>query len=411
MANPHAVFGLDHSSEIVFIFQSKTADSAKSIDYNRFRKMIEASPYFNKVFAFDKKIKDRLIFPHNVIVRYASGVSTALLGRNIYGGVIDEVNYMDIVDKSPRSVDGGVYDQAAQLYETITRRRSSRFQTLGYLPGVLCLVSSKRYPNQFTDQKEIEATRQIAQAGKSTIYIYDKRLWEIKPDAFSGEYFNVFIGSPTKQPYILEDGEHVADEDLNLVVKIPVEHRNDFDGDITGAIRDVAGKSVLAITPFFQNRKAVSACFGKHESIFSRDDADFKETEITILRKYFYNPTIPRAIHLDTSLSRDSTGIVMGCVSHFTEIKRGNVTEIKRGNDFEVLPVLYIDFALEYKPPRHGEVEFSTIRGLIYSLKKSGINVHWVTADSYQSTDTLQKLRQRGYFTDALSMDKDLVAY
>jgi len=47
----------------------------------------------------------------------------------------------------------------------------------GMLPGLLCLVSSKNYPGGLTDRKVAEART------NKTIFVYDKRLWEIRPDA------------------------------------------------------------------------------------------------------------------------------------------------------------------------------------------------------------------------------------
>jgi hypothetical protein len=52
------------------------------------------------------------------------------------------------------------------------------------MPGVLCLSSSKRYPGEFTDMKISEAVED------KSIYIYDRRIWEIKPPStYCGETF------------------------------------------------------------------------------------------------------------------------------------------------------------------------------------------------------------------------------
>lgn len=128
--------------------------------------MIEDSNYFQNHFAFDKKIKSELRFPKNIVIKPVSGASTALLGQNVFGGVLDEVNFMDLVDKSRKNPEGGEYDQAIELYNTIARRRLSRFLVNGKLPGMLCMVSSRRYPGQFTDKKEAEAKHQIEKTGK-----------------------------------------------------------------------------------------------------------------------------------------------------------------------------------------------------------------------------------------------------
>tara|TARA_B100001964_G_C14046307_1_gene514937 strand:- start:234 stop:662 length:429 start_codon:yes stop_codon:yes gene_type:complete len=137
----------------------------------------------------------------------------------------------------------------------------------GNMPGILCLVSSRRYPGQFTDQKEQEAKRLIAKFGKSSIFIYDKRLWEIKPKGtFGNEFFWVFIGDYTRNPKILgDDGSTIFQNDDEFVLQIPEEFRNDFETDIHSALRDIAGVSTLAIHPFISNREVVGSAFGKRK--------------------------------------------------------------------------------------------------------------------------------------------------
>jgi len=58
MRNPHKTYGLDPASEIVFVFQSITKELAKGVDYNRFKSMIQASPYFTNNFKFDFNISE-----------------------------------------------------------------------------------------------------------------------------------------------------------------------------------------------------------------------------------------------------------------------------------------------------------------------------------------------------------------
>ena len=53
LANPHVLFDLDPSSEILIVFQSISKNLAQDVDYKRFRDMIVSSPYFNSVYPFD----------------------------------------------------------------------------------------------------------------------------------------------------------------------------------------------------------------------------------------------------------------------------------------------------------------------------------------------------------------------
>jgi hypothetical protein len=90
---------------------------------------------------------------------------------------------MAVVEQSKNAVDGGVFDQANEMYNSIIRRRKSRFMAAGgCLPGMVCLVSSKRYPGEFTDRKQLEARAEKARTGKTGIFVYDRTLWQIKPE-------------------------------------------------------------------------------------------------------------------------------------------------------------------------------------------------------------------------------------
>ncbi len=260
LVSPHEQFQMDPSSEIIFVFQSIRAQLAKDVEFSRFKSMVEDSPYFSNVFPFNRDLVSKLVFPNLIEVLPVSGLETAAIGQNVIGGVIDELNYMAVVESSQTAVDKESYDQAVALYNSISRRRKSRFMIMGHLPGILCLVSSKRYPGQFTDRKIEEAKKD------PTIYVYDKRTWEVKPKGtYTGAWFYVFIGDESRRPRILMDGEKVRDVDRELVMRIPVEHRLEFETDIINALREVGGVSTLARHPFIVNTESVTKAMVKHK--------------------------------------------------------------------------------------------------------------------------------------------------
>lgn len=299
MRNPHEEFDLDPSSEIVIIFQSLNKDLAKGVDYARFRDMIDKAPYFSRHFQFRQDLESELRFPNNIIVKPISGQDTGAIGQNVIGGVIDEINFMAVVENSKNSKDGEVYDQAIKNYNSIARRRESRFMQLGTLPGLLCLVSSRNYPGQFTDKKEVEART------NPRIYVYDKRLWEIRPERFVGDRFRVFVGDETRKPYILEADAVVAVEDEPLVMAIPDEYRVTFENDLLAALRDVAGVATQALHPFILQTEAVVRAFGKVQSLASRDDCDFKTTKLDLYPKRIVMKQEPRFAHIDLACYRE----------------------------------------------------------------------------------------------------------
>jgi hypothetical protein len=322
--------------------------------------------------------------------------------------MIDEMNFMALVEGSKSSLDGsGTYDQAIALYNTIARRRKSRFMVQGRLPGLLCLVSSKRYPGQFTDKKQEEAEKELALTGKTSIYVYDKRTWDIKPrGSFSGKWFDLFIGDESRKPRILEEGEEVKKEDEHLVVKIPEEYRMEFEVDMMNALRDVAGVSTLATYPFIVNRDKIMGAMRDTLNPFTRDSIDFKTTFTEFNIKEVINPSIPRFVHVDLAINGDSAGLVFGHVCGFQMIQK----DVKE-EEGDYMPKIWIDGVLEVKPPRGGEIIFHKIRELIYMMSKETLAIRWVTFDQFQSTDSIQLLRQSGYVVGRQSMDTTTTPY
>jgi hypothetical protein len=85
---------------------------------------------------------------------------------------------------------------------------------------------------------------------------------------------------------------------------------------------------------------------------------------------------------------------------------------VPRGdNTFEMMPLINLDLILEVKPPRNGEIEFENIRKLFYKLRELGMNLKWISFDSFQSTDSMQLLRQKGFITGQYSMDRTSLPY
>jgi hypothetical protein len=410
MVCPHTTMALDSASEILFVFQSLNLTLAKNLEFNRFKALLEGSYYFQNNFPFDKNIESRLVFPNRIEVVPITGAESAAIGQNVIGGVLDEVNYMAVVQRSKADVDGGTYDQAWVLYNSIARRRKSRFIVNGETYGMLCLVSSKRYPGQFTDVKEEEADEEITTTGATGIYVYDKCAWDIKPKGtYSAEgWFYVFIGDASRQPMVLTDEEYsrmsLEDRETNIK-RIPSEYSKEFDKDIINSLREVAGVSTLAKAPYMPDLAKVSACFSKDiKSVFSAPRAVLNAGQLELLSSVVDNAgSALRFAHLDLSKNGDSTGL---CIGH---VKKFITTTV--ADTIEVMPHIVIDGLLEIVPPRFGEISYAAIRQILYALRAMGLPIKWCTFDSYQSVDSIQILQQKAYVTGLQSMDTSIVPY
>lgn len=395
--NPHQTFGMDSTSEILLIFQSITGGLAQTVDYSRFREICAQSAYFRTVFPFDHRIKKFLKFPNRIEVR-SIGTDTGSIGQNVIGGVIDELNFMAITENSRKSLDRGTYNQALTIYNGLARRRKTRFLTSGGMPGILCLVSSKRYPGEFTDTKLEEARTD------PTIYVYDKRVWEVKPEGtFVKGRFKVFVGDLARKAHIVAPDEVFSAEDLPLLMDVPLEFLGDFEDDIVGSLRDIAGVGTLSRYPFMLNVSKVSAGFGRHDGVFSDEETDFIDPKLKLVMANLQNPDYPRWAHIDLGVTGDSCGLAIGHVPGFVNVAKdsGNT-----GSEmFETLPIIRFDGLLRIRPPKGDEILFFKVRNILYTLREAGMNLKWVSFDSFQSVDSIQILRQKGFSSGRLSVD------
>lgn len=409
--NPHRVFGLADTDEIVFAVQSFSAGGPTKNAYDRLYNLIASAPYFRNEFPFDKDRTSEIIFENRLCIRTYSGSVTAAIGQNVFGGLLDEVNFMSIIEGSKQSADSGTFDQAQELYNTIRERRRSRFLLRGTLPGMMYLVSSKRYPGEFTDRKADEAKREIAEnlkeglPGKSKIYVFDKRVWEVKPkEFFTGEWFGVFLGDQSRKPRILKKDEEVSPRDKHLVMMVPEEFKSSFRNDILKAIRDIGGHSTYAINPFIIDPEPVKDCFGQIQSIFDREEIDYEKTTARTHPRKFKNLAMPRWVHLDLALTGDAAGVACGYVKRFVPVKRSETV-------VEYLPEIHYDFILRVMRPENGEIVFSRIRDTLIKLRALGLPIKWVSMDSFQSADTRQILASQGFVTGIRSVDTETLPY
>jgi hypothetical protein len=396
--NPHVTFQMDSTSEILFIFQSLNATLSKEVDFGRFKAICEQSYYFTTTFPFQKHLTSTLKFPNRIEAK-PIGSDGGAIGQNVLGGLIDEVNFMSVTEKSKKAVGGGVYDQARVIYDSVSRRIKTRFVDNGGMPGVLCLVSSRNYPGEFTDIKAKEAETD------DTIYVYDKRVWDVKPaGTFSGETFPLFCGDEIRKPKIIFSAEDVPASDRQLVISIPVEFRKQFEKDIIGSMRDIAGVSTMARFPYIMNPDSVSASFGRVPSVLSHAEHDFNtEDPLKFFRNRFKNTDLPRFVHIDLGVTGDAAGVACGYVKGFKHT-------INQDQE-EMLPDIVFDFVLRVTPPRGDEIKFYKIRDLLYKLRDAGLPLRWVSFDSFQSVDSMQLLKQQGFQVGYCSTDTSMNPY
>lgn len=429
--NPQLELGLAPGSSIVLIQQSQRYELAKKVVFEQFAQILALSPYFQKQFKPDASLRSELRFPSNISVFPVGGSDTAVLGMNVFGGVIDEMNFMLRTRSSERMVNVAEhkdeYDHAERVYTTLIRRMKSRFiQKGGVLPGKLLLISSSNYEGDFTDRKLKEA-----KTSKHILALHHTQ-WEALPqDRFTGEVFLVEIGNEAKQSRIIKSEDEARDK--MDIIRVPVEYRTDFERDIDAALRDYAGYTAGVANPFIPYRELIlkaqteyEAAHGK-ESLFTVPEAvidevvdpDYPEWDRLVNRTYLNDHILTReqvfAVHVDAAVSEDAAGVAIGRIIGYKLLPSSKVFDPRLKTFIEVrdmrAPIYMIDGVLRIRPPRFGrQIDLNLVRDLVLWLRGE-LFVKWATMDSYQSAMMIQAFRKANMRAGVLSIDASIEPY
>lgn len=189
-----------------FISMSRSEVQAKRVVMSK--NIAQFKTQFNReYFPPDPRKGQEIYMARNFTTIFAGTSSGAsALGYNIYGGCIDEANFLEVVeDSTRRRGKSETYDAAEDMHTHMFGRMRSRFINpyTGELDGTLFMFSSTRYPDDFLEKK---AKEHFTLQKKSNIFISRKTLWAAKPKwYFSGVTFKFDI-APKK---ILADEDEI----------------------------------------------------------------------------------------------------------------------------------------------------------------------------------------------------------
>lgn len=406
LKDPAAYYRLTKGSKVAIAIFNISLDQGFGVGFSKLQAMLKQSEWFLEHGTLTG-LKSTTYHPGKDIEILVGSKMEHFLGRDIFAGFLDEMEF------APGSNPKMELSKIMKLYTTIKRRMESRYMKLGKLPGILFLVSSKKSEADFLEQY-LKRNKD-----KPYLYVVDEPIWVVKADQgrYSGETFNVAIGNTYLKSKILSDTEDPAPYRSNgqEVIAVPVEHREAFELDINSALMDIAGKALSSSLKYIYYDKLKNCYrsylrnpFTMNEIVLGFDD----ETEIKdfLVHKYLskMDRGKPHFIHWDASKSGDATGLAMSTVAGTAEVKK-----LRSGQVYQEEDIIHkLVFALRIKPAPGSEIPFYKIRNFIYYLKfELGYNIISVTCDSYQSVDTLQQLKLRGFLTATLSMDRSRVPY
>lgn len=408
LTNPQAVYGLPKNTSIVFAIMAAKPHVMKKVIYTPMRKYITQMPYFQKYMMPDKLIESEMYFVEkNIRIVPAGGDEDAILGEAIIGGIVDEINFMNVVLRSKKaevtSGRAGLYDQAEQVHSTMVRRKRGRFTRPGPMIGIVFASSSTRYKGDFTDKRKA-----LVDNGQlKSEYIYNRRQFDVVPkERFTTGTFRFMVGNDAQHDCrVLRDDEQAPEG--AWVIEIPREYLDDFITKPYDAMRDVLGISNNALSPFIKTRHKIAECVEAGEayglkSFLLRDHVILGEHGMPRIEAdhYCLNPSRPRYVHIDLSRNGDRCGIAMLRFDGMREVARKNGVK-------EILPVAVVEMACTITPDANNEIDVAEVRAFVRHLKdKYGYPIRAVTYDNVDSRESIQQWRKSGMRASQLSVDR-----
>ncbi|NLO07958.1 MAG: hypothetical protein GX131_19220 [candidate division WS1 bacterium] len=347
LRDPQRYYGIGEGSTISFLNMSTNGDQARRVVFGEVLSRIYRSPWFK---AYKPKVMTReLRFPKNIVMISGNSAETYPLGYNVLGAVIDEASWL-------LESDGGRHDAAEEIYNALQRRIRSRFMD----KGLLVMISSPRHRGDFLERKLEEART------NPRIYTSRRATWEVKPPGtYCGESFDC-------------DG-----------LQVPVEFRPEFERNRLRAMRDLGARPAEAFEPFIRDaavlERAIDGTIGEPFDHHGRLRDGWRPAGLWA-----------RYVHVDLALKRDACGIAM---AH---------CEAEAGDD---RPTVVVDLMLQIVAQGDEEIQFGDVRELIVALRQRGCRIAQVSYDGYQSADSRQILRRKGFRVALVSVDRDLEAY
>ena len=403
LKRPQRYFGFADSDDIAIFFFNATVALAEGVGYKRLHACCLQSPWFMEHGKRLGSSSNPYYAPDKHVVIRAGSKGQHGLGQQIFVGMLDECNF---VPGSNATVEKS---KIMQTYASVSARIKSRFIKNGKLLGKMFLVSSKKAEHDFLEVYIHEHENDVK---NGLMYLVDRPLWEVKPSTtYSGIKFPVAYGSKQLTPKVVEDGEDIeALKQMGYnILMVPIEFKRDFEFNIITSLQDLAGIALPGSLSYF-SYKIFSKCYCDRPNPFTNE---ILEIGIDDPMEYyqFFNPELipkaffdlPMAIHVDTSLKSDNTGITGACYVKNIMSDSDDGTVEKR--------VYAQVFSVGIHAPQGSEISMAKTRRFIYYLRKIGFHIVMISTDTFQSAEFHQILQDKGFTTQIKSLDRTPEGY
>lgn len=411
LVNPREYYGLDEATDIVFGLFSANLQLAGDVNWNKIVEALLKSPWFTERLVDERGLKKKagslnLVYLFNKIGIQMGSRFQHTMGKAIFGALLDEAAFQQ--EKS---------QQAQKTYSELSIRMASRLTDLRSMPGHLWLASSPKDASDFLQER---IDKSINTPG---ILIKDNiAQWHVKPEMLKNGTFKVFVGSPNKDPFVVEADSDLKDEDLPFVIDVPVQYKDKFKLDILVAIMNLAGIRSISDMAFIKSVSIINESmtlknpFNKDVFILPFDDGkgeimDFMDMDYFKAIRY---PEYKRFIHLDYAYS-SNTFDRLGIASVYSRIDDVNTYQYVSEDKIYDLPdtekTFIIDFAIAIEPAKGQEISLKKVERFIKYLKTLDYPIARISADTFQSKRSLQEFELCGFETESISVDRSRDPY
>ena len=421
---PQALYNLMTNTKILFAYFNITKDLAGQVGFAQIRDIIDTIPYFQNIFKRNDKKNSQLEWEQSHIYMKPASSSNDVIGMNLISFFIDEANFFkgDGLQNTGSSINDA-QSRAQELYNSVRARGKSRFVVNSEDFTFNILVSSSMYESSFT------ATRIREGQGNPHVKVFEPRIWEVKnTNTYSKTKFVVFSGNELIDPVIcktvaevnyirahyklaeskaktpIEAISDIKDYDIRKrFVEVPENFLSDFEANIIRSLQDIAGVPVAAMGKLFSNRDAYARAITDEESPFIQDEIVISTAASTTIQDFFKPDWRPkdiakkRFLHIDQSISGDSTGVAQCYIDEVVYDKYGIPS-----------PKIKFDWMMRINPPRPPyQIDLAKVRSIIqWEEQHFGISFGKITYDTFQSYEAVQELEKSGYEVDHRSVDR-----
>jgi hypothetical protein len=402
LKDPYLHYGLQSIDKITFSFINITLDAAKGVAWDKCQQLLQSSSWFLSKGKVNKKDIPEWQPSKNIELLYGS-LPRHVIGRAVFASFADEVSFQPNQDINAQK------EKAKKLISTVDARMQSRFMKGEKLPTLHILASSKR-----TDQSFLESYIEMKKKNDSkTTLIIDEPQWVIRTDKDSPRKFNVAVGNKFLNNELLP--LNITKEELQqyinrgyTILKVPMGYYESFRDDLDIALTDIAGISTSNSSRYISGErwnklinKNISNPFTKEIITVgnSPDDTAQYYDFFDISKISSEIKARPMYVHLDMSISGDKTGIAGVIIS-------GKKQFVEEGRPPSKDLSYRLVFNFSVKAPKGHQISFEKNRQFIFWLREQGFNIKGVSTDTFQSYDTGQTLKVKGFNYDILSVDR-----